>query len=145
MLITVRDLLKRKGSEVLSVRPESTVYEALQLMAEKNVGALLVFDSARLAGIFSERDYARKLVLKGKFSKSTAVKEVMTEEVITVGPDENIEQCMDIMTNSHVRHLPVVEQNRVAGVISIGDIVKAIISEQKFTIGVLEQYITGTY
>jgi CBS domain-containing protein len=145
MLITVRELLKRKGNEVLSIHPESTVYEALQLMAERNVGALLVFNSGRLVGMFSERDYARKLVLKGKFSRTTAVKEVMTEEVITVSPDEDIERCMDIMTNSRVRHLPVVQQNKVAGVISIGDIVKAIISDQKFTIDVLEQYITGTY
>ena len=145
MLITVRDLLKSKGSEVLSVRPKATVYEALQLMAERNVGALLVFDSAKLVGIFSERDYARKLVLKGKFSKTTAVREVMTKEVITVTPDENIERCMDIMTNSRVRHLPVVQRNKVVGVISIGDIVKTIISDQKFTIGVLEHFITGTY
>ena len=143
MLITVREILKSKGSEVFSVHPESTVYEALQIMAERNVGALLVFDSARLAGIFSERDYARKLVLKGKFSRTTMVKKVMTEEVITVTPEEDIEQCMDIMTNHRVRHLPVVQQNKVVGVISIGDIVKAIISDQKFTIGVLEQYIAG--
>jgi CBS domain-containing protein len=145
MLITVRDLLRNKGSEVLSIHPESTVYEALQLMAERNVGALLVMNSGRLAGIFSERDYARKLVLKGKFSRTTSVKEVMTEEVITVSPEEDIERCMDIMTNSRVRHLPVVQQDKVIGVISIGDIVKTIISDQKFAIDVLEQYITGTY
>jgi len=145
MLITVRELLKSKGGGVLSVHPESTVYEALQIMAERNVGALLVFDSAKLVGIFSERDYARKLVLRGKFSRTTKVKEVMTEEVITVSPEENIEQCMDIMTNSRIRHLPVVQQNTVVGLISIGDIVKAIISDQKFTIDVLEHYITGTY
>jgi CBS domain-containing protein len=145
MLITVGELLKKKGREVLSVRPECTVYKALQLMAEKNVGALLVFDSAgMLVGIFSERDYARKLVLKGKFSRTTAVREVMTEDVITVAPEENIEQCMDIMTHRRVRHLPVVHQNKVAGVISIGDIVMAIISDQKFTIDVLERYIAGT-
>jgi CBS domain-containing protein len=143
MSIAVGGLLKAKGYEVLSVTPASSVYEALQLLAEKNVGALLVFESGRLAGIFSERDYARKLVLKGKFSKNTAVREVMTENVITVDPDDSIEYCMKLMTDRRIRHLPVVWDGRVMGVISIGDIVKAIIADQKSTIGLLEQYITG--
>lgn len=143
MVITAGDLLKAKGSEILFISPEAQVYEALQLMAEKNVGALLVLESGNLVGIFSERDYARKLVLKGKFSKETRVREVMTEEVVTVQPSDNIERCMAAMTNKRVRHLPVLERGRLLGVISIGDIVKAIISDQQSTIGILEDYITG--
>ncbi|NLT67059.1 MAG: CBS domain-containing protein [Acidobacteria bacterium] len=143
MVITAGDLLKTKGSEILFISPEAQVYEALQLMAERNVGALLVLESGNLVGIFSERDYARKLVLKGKFSKETRVREVMTEEVVTVEPSDNIERCMAAMTNKRVRHLPVLDRGRLLGVISIGDIVKAIISEQQSTIGILEDYITG--
>ena len=143
MSITVVDLLKIKGYEVLSIAPDSSVYEALQLLAKNNIGALLVLQSGRLTGIFSERDYARKLVLKGKFSKNTEVREVMTENVVTVGPENNIEHCMELMTDKRIRHLPVVENGCVIGVISIGDIVKAIIADQKSTIGLLEEYITG--
>jgi len=143
MRITVDDLLKSKGYEVLSITPDALVYKALQLLADKNVGALLVFQSGALVGIFSERDYARKLVLKGRFSINTAVREVMTDSVITVEPGDDIEYCMRLMTDKRVRHLPVVSEGRVVGVISIGDIVKAIISDQKFTIGLLEEYITG--
>ena len=143
MVITAGDLLKTKGSEILFISPEAQVYEALQLMAERNVGALLVLESGNLVGIFSERDYARKLVLKGKFSKETRVRLVMTEEVVTVEPSDNIERCMAAMTNKRVRHLPVLDRGRLLGVISIGDIVKAIISEQQSTIGILEDYITG--
>ncbi len=143
MSITVGDLLKIKGYEVLSIAPDSSVYEALQLLAKNNIGALLVLQSGRLTGIFSERDYARKLVLKGKFSKNTEVREVMTEKVVTVEPEDNIEHCMELMTDKRIRHLPVVENGCVIGVISIGDIVKAIIADQKSTIGLLEEYITG--
>lgn len=142
-MITAGDLLRTKGYDIWTISPESSVYEALRLLCEKNVGALLVFESGHLAGMFSERDYARKLVLKGKFSKDTQVREVMTEEVITVNPGDNIERCMELMTNRRIRHLPVVEGSRVKGVISIGDIVKAIISDQKSTIGLLNDYITG--
>jgi CBS domain-containing protein len=119
------------------------VYDALKVLAEKNIGALLVFESGKIAGIFSERDYARKLVLKDKFSKTTAVKEVMTEEVITIDINENALHCMDLMTQKRVRHLPVIKDGVVAGLISIGDIVKAIISEQQATINYLEKYIVG--
>ena len=143
MSITVSDLLKTKGYEVLAITPDSSVYEALQRLADRNVGALLVFQSGELVGIFSERDYARKLALKGKFSKNTAVQEVMTQDVITVRPDDNIEYCMGLMTDKRIRHLPVVKDGRVTGVISIGDIVKAIIADQKSTIGLLQEYITG--
>jgi CBS domain-containing protein len=140
---TTGELLRTKGNNVFSIAPQSTVYEALQLMAQEDIGALVVLDSEKLVGIFSERDYARKLVLKGNFSKSTAVGEVMTRDVITVSPADNLQKCMDLMAAKHVRHLPVVLENRVIGVISIGDIVKAIISDQKFTIDVLERYIIG--
>jgi len=143
MVITTGDLLKNKGYDLWTVSPESSVYEALQVMCEKNVGALLVFESGQLVGIFSERDYARKLVLKGKFSKNTRVREVMTDEVVTVAIDDDIEQCMGLMTNRRIRHLPVKKGDRVIGMISIGDIVKAIISDQKSTIGLLNDYITG--
>jgi CBS domain-containing protein len=143
MMITAGDLLREKGYQVWAISPRALVYEALQLLDEKNVGALLVFESTRLVGIFSERDYARKLVLKGKFSRNTQVSEVMTEEVTTVTPDDGIEQCMEMMTNKRIRHLPVTDGNRVVGVISIGDIVKAIISDQESTIGLLHEYITG--
>ncbi len=143
MVITAGDLLKNKGYDLWSVSPEASVYQALQLMCEKNIGALLVFESDRLVGIFSERDYARKLVLKGKFSKNTSVREVMTDEVVTVAPEDNIEQCMGLMTERRIRHLPVRDDHEVIGLVSIGDIVKAIISDQKSTIGLLNDYITG--
>jgi len=143
MSITAGDLLKTKGYEVLAVTPGATVYEALQLLAEKNVGALLVFRFGELVGIFSERDYARKLVLKGKFSRNTNVRDVMTEDVITVEPEDNIVYCMGLMTNKRIRHLPVVRDGLVVGVISIGDIVKAIIADQQSTINLLEEYISG--
>jgi CBS domain-containing protein len=143
MLVTAGNLLAIKGNEVVSIDPDKSVYEALKLLAEKNIGALLVFESGKLIGVFSERDYARKLALKGKFSKNTAIREVMTENVITVSPDYSLEKCMEAMTNKRIRHLPVVHEGRVTGIISIGDIVKAIISDQKSTIGLLENYITG--
>ncbi len=138
---TVRSLLKAKERVTWSTTPDATVYEALQLMAERNVGALPVLDSRKLVGIFSERDYARKVILKGKFSRETLVREVMTEEVITVGPDLSIEECMELMSDRRVRHLPVIEREELIGIISIGDVVKSIISDQKHTITQLEDYI----
>ncbi len=143
---TVADLLKIKGHNTWSMNPEASVYEALQLMAEKNIGAVLVLDEAgQLAGIFSERDYARKVVLKGKSSRGTLLKEVMTATVISVGPDQSIESCMELMTDKHVRHLPALNRGELIGLISIGDVVKSIISDQQFTISQLEGYITGKY
>jgi len=120
------------------------VFDALSLMAEKEVGALLVLEGEKLVGIISERDYARKVILLGKSSKSTAVREIMTAEVICVRPEQTIQECMALMTESHVRHLPVLENDRLSGVISIGDVVKAIISEQEFMIEQLERYIVGS-
>jgi CBS domain-containing protein len=139
----VADILKAKGRDVWTVSSDSTVYDALQQMADKNVGALLVVEGGQLVGVFSERDYARKVILHGKASKDTLVKEIMSTEVFWVRPDQTIAVCMQLMTNKRVRHLPVLDQGRLVGVISIGDAVKAIISEQEFAIQQLEQYITG--
>jgi CBS domain-containing protein len=141
---TVRDILRHKGTAIYSVKPDSYIYEALKLMDEKNIGAVLVLDGDRLCGIFSERDYARKVVLKGKTSRETKVSEAMTSRVACVRPEHTIEECMAVMTDKRIRHLPVLtEDDRVAGVISIGDVVQAKISEQQFLIEQLENYITG--
>jgi CBS domain-containing protein len=142
-MITVNQLLLGKGNAVWSISPDETVYEALKLLAEKDVGALLVIENEQLAGIISERDYARKVILKGKTSMETPVREIMTSKVVTVRSDQTIEDCMALMTEKHIRHLPVLEGDRVAGVVSIGDIVKAIISQQEFVIEQLENYISG--
>jgi CBS domain-containing protein len=142
-MITVRDILQRKGNQIWSVAPDSTVYDALLLMAEQNVGALLVLDGEKIVGIFSERDYARKIILKGKASKETSVDEIMTSEVTTVHPGQFVEECMGLMTDKRIRHLPVLEGEKLAGLISIGDVVKAIISDREFIIKQLESYITG--
>ena len=124
--------------------PNSTVYDALKLMADKNVGAVLVMDAGRLVGILSERDYARKVILHGKSSKDTPIREIMTQRVVYVRPEQTAEECMALMTDKRVRHLPVLEDDQVVGVISIGDVVKSIISEQEFIIEQLERYISGT-
>jgi CBS domain-containing protein len=142
-MMTVRHILQTKGSEAWSIEPGATVYEALKLMAEKNVGALLVRQHQHLIGIFSERDYARRMILQGKHSKETPVREVMTENPIGVTTSHTIEECMNLMTENHIRHLPVLENETLLGVISIGDVVKSIILEQKGTIIDLENYITG--
>lgn len=141
---TVSSILKTKGSEVSSVSPDVMVRDALKIMAEKNIGAIVVMDQAKLVGIFSERDYARKIVLKDKSSKTTPISEIMTsEDLITVKPSTRIEDCMVLMTDKRIRHLPVVEQDKLLGVISIGDLVKHIIEDQKATIENLQNYITG--
>lgn len=142
-MTTVNQLLKHKGHSVWSVAPNASVYEALESMAEKGVGALVVLHDGKLAGIFSERDYARKVILKGRSSKDTPVREIMTEKVYYLKPDQTVEDCMALMTEKRIRHLPVVVDDQVVGLISIGDVVKSIISEQKFMIEKLEQYITG--
>ncbi|MDJ0756488.1 MAG: CBS domain-containing protein [Ardenticatenaceae bacterium] len=139
----IKQLLKNKGAEVWSTSPADTVYEALVKLAEKNVGALVVLDEGKLAGIISERDYARKVVLLGRGSLKTEVREIMTSEVITIAPNESVNQAMSLMTEHKIRHLPVVDEDQVVGVISIGDLVKSIIAEQKFTIDQLENYIAG--
>ncbi len=142
-MVTVRQILKNKGSQIWSTQPDATVYSALQLMAEKGIGALLVLADGKLVGIFSERDYARKVILHGKSSAETQVSEIMTPGVITVKLDQTIGECMTLMTEKRFRHLPAVEGDRVVGVISIGDVVKAIISDQEFMIKQLEIYISG--
>ena len=138
----VRNIIQTKGNAIYSVPSTLTVYQALELMFEKNIGALLVVDEGKFVGIFTERHYARKLVLKGKSSKETTVGEVMTEQPVTVTCDTSIEDCMRIMTVKKIRHLPVMENDKIAGIISMGDVVRYIIEEQKFIIENLEQYIT---
>ena len=140
---TIRQLLEGKGHDIVSAKSDTSVYEALELMAEHNIGALLVLDGDNLVGIFSERDYARKVVLKGKSSRGTVVEEIMSRRVSCVRTDQTIEESMALMTDKHIRHLPVLEDEKLVGVISIGDVVKAVISEQEFLIGQLENYITG--
>jgi CBS domain-containing protein len=142
-MMTVRDVLGRKGRTIWSVGPESTVYEALQLMAEKEIGAVLVIEGGNPVGIFTERDYARQVILKGKTSKDTAVRAVMTVRVVYVRPEQTLDDCMALMTDKHVRHLPVMAERRLEGLVSIGDIVKAVISEKQFIIEQLENYITS--
>jgi CBS domain-containing protein len=139
---TVRDILEAKGRTVWSVDPESSVFDALSLMAEKEIGALVVLDGGRVAGIISERDYARKVILHGRASPTTRVEEIMTSHVAYTHLDQSIEECMAIVTETRIRHLPVLQGGTLIGIISIGDLVKAIIADQKFMIEQLERYIT---
>lgn len=140
---TVNDLLAVKGKSVVTIRPEQSVYEALALMAEKDIGALVVVAGERVAGILSERDYARKVILKGRFSRETPVRDIMTPAAVTVTPAQTIEECMALMTDKRHRHLPVIDNGKLVGIISIGDLVKSIIADQKFMIENLESYISG--
>ena len=140
---TASDILKDKGQAIWSVKPTDTVLEALGVMAKRDVGAVLVLDVDKLVGIFSERDYARKVVLAGRSSMESRVAEVMTPQVVCVSPDRSIDECMALMTNRRLRHLPVVDHKRVIGVVSIGDLVKATIDDQQFTITQLQSYIAG--
>lgn len=140
---TVHSILKTKGAVIFSINPGDTVYSALEVMVEKNVSALLVMENNKLVGIFTERDYARKVVLKGKMSKDTKIEEIMSEDVITITPESTIDECMRMMTGRFIRHLPVVEEGKVLGIVSIGDVVKFIIEDQKFIIQNMEHYITG--
>ncbi|KAB2943618.1 MAG: CBS domain-containing protein [Hyphomicrobium sp.] len=139
----INQLLKVKGHGCFSVGPGETVYAAIEKMAEKNVGSVLVMDRATLVGIFTERDYARNVVLKGRSSPQTLVRDIMSTELACVAPDDTVEDCMALMTETRVRHLPVVEDEAVVGVISIGDLVKSIIDDQRFMIDQLETYISG--
>jgi CBS domain-containing protein len=143
MMKTVKHLLQDKGEGTWSTTPDSFVYDALKLMAEKRVGALLVLEAGKLVGILSERDYARKVILQGKSSLDTPVKEIMTANVISVHPEQTIEECMALMTDKRIRHLPVLVDDQVVGVVSIGDVVKAEIAEKDFLIKQLQNYITG--
>jgi IMP dehydrogenase len=140
----IGDLLKAKGHQVWCVRPTDSVLDAIKLMAEKEIGALAVTDGDRVEGIFSERDYTRKVILRGRSATTTTVRDVMTTKVAVVDPQKTVEECMALMTHMHVRHLPVMDGGKLAGMISIGDLVKAIIAEQKFVIEQLENYIYGT-
>jgi len=140
---TVQDVMRGKGSRIYSVAPDTTVFDTLKLMAEKEIGAVLVFQNEQMVGIFSERDYARQVILKGKASKDTPVSEVMTARVAYVRPEQTVDDCMALMTDKRIRHLPVLEGGKVTGVLSIGDVVKAVISEKQFLIEQLENYISS--
>ena len=140
---TVRSLLQAKGYDVWTIAPDASVHEALKLMADKNVGALLVLEGGELVGVISERDYARKVVLKGRSSRDTAIRDIMTTSVMAVRPDQTVEECMALMTEAHIRHLPVMADGRLIGVVSIGDVVKSIITDQGFMIEQLTNYIAG--
>jgi len=145
-MFTVKQLVQTKENDtIFSVAPADTVFRALQVMADKNVGAVLVVQDGELAGIFSERDYCRKIILMGRSSLNTQVQEIMTRKMITVMPEQTIEECMELMSLHHIRHLPVMDQGRLAGILSIGDVVKAIITAKQDTIENLEDYIMGRY
>jgi CBS domain-containing protein len=140
---TVRNILQVKGNTVHSVSPDTSVYDALESLEEKNLGALLVLENGKLVGVFTERDYARKVILKGRSSKDTVVRDIMSPNPVYVSPDTTIDECMQIMTNKFIRHLPVIDRGDLIGIISIGDVVKFMIKEKDFIIENLEHYITG--
>lgn len=141
---TVRDILQLKGHTIITISPETSVYEALETLENKNLGALVVVEkNGKLDGIFTERDYARKIILKGRSSKDTRVQDIMTDDPVFVAPDTKIEECMQLMTNKFIRHLPVLENDQLVGIISIGDLVKYIINQKDFIIQNLEHYITS--
>ena len=144
-MTTIAQLLNTKGDQIWSVEPKATIFEALEIMSEKEIGALLVMVDGKLTGIFSERDYARKVILKGKSSKETQVGELMTKKVFYIDPQKTINDCMAMMTAKRIRHVPVIEDNQVVGIVTIGDVVNQIISEQEVTINHLENYITGSH
>ena len=144
-MTTIAQLLNSKGNQIWSVEPKATIFEALEIMSEKEIGALLVMEDGKLTGIFSERDYARKVILKGKSSKETQVGELMTKKVFYMDPQKTINDCMAMMTAKRIRHVPVIEDNQVVGIVTIGDVVNQIISEQEGTINHLENYITGSH
>lgn len=139
----VRDVLQVKGSEVFTIEPDASVYDAIKIMADQRIGALVVLQGEHLVGLISETDYARKIVLQGRTSANTQVREIMTDRVLYVSPDQDISECMALMTEKRFRHLPVMDNDQLAGLISIGDLVKSIIDEQLFTIEQLERYISG--
>jgi len=141
--VPISSLLHHKGEAAWSIAPDATVFDAIKLMADKNIGALLVISGGKLVGVFSERDYTRKVALAGKSSRQTAVAEILSTEIISVSPDDSVEECMRLMTEHRVRHLPVVQDGKIAGIVSIGDLVNWIISSQKATIAQMEQYIAG--
>lgn len=143
--MTVKDILNRKGSTVYSVHPNETVYDAIKKMADLNIGALLVLDDGKVKGIISERDYRNKVILKGRTSASTPVKDIMVKQVFCVNSSDSINLCMQLMTEKKIRHLPVLNNGELAGIISIGDVVKSVIENQKIEINSLRNYIAGSY
>lgn len=143
-MATVKQLLESKDNHVWSISPETTVFEGLQFMAEKNIGALLVTRDDKLVGIFSERDYARKVILKGKTSKDTTIGELMTREVVYTTPEDSLDECMALMIAKHIRHLPILNNDKLIGLLTLGDLVKQIMSNQEFKIQELEKYISGS-
>ncbi|MGA2115554.1 MAG: CBS domain-containing protein [Bryobacteraceae bacterium] len=145
MAETIASILRTKADGIWSISPDATVYEAIAMMAEKTIGALLVMREGTLVGLISERDYARKVILQGRSSKDTLVQDIMTRSVITVTPEQSVDECMRIITQHRIRHLPVVEHDKLVGIVSIGDLVKAIISDQAQTIDHLHTYITHKY
>jgi CBS domain-containing protein len=142
---TIGQLLESKGKDIWTIAPNATVFEGLRIMAKRNVGALLVIDKDNLIGIFSERDYARKVILEGKSSKDTAVGELMTKDVYYIDPKNTLQESMAVMIARHIRHMPVLDKDRLVGMVTLGDVVKQIIAEQEFTIRELEKYISGSY
>lgn len=140
---TVKNIIQNKSNSIYSVSPDTSVLDALKMMMDKNISALLVMEGANLTGIFTERDYARKIILKGKSSKTTLIKDVMTAELETISLHSSIDHCMQLMTDKHIRHLPIVDDGKVAGMISIGDLVKFVIEDQKLTIEQLQSYISS--
>ncbi len=140
---TIKEVLRDKGRSVWTIDADASVFDALKLMADKEIGALMVTENGQLAGVMSERDYARKVVLHGRSSRETPVREIMTRKVLYVKPEQTVEECMALMTEKHVRHMPVLDGDQMIGVVSIGDIVKSVISEQQFLISHLENYIRG--
>ena len=144
-MTTIAQLLNSKGNQIWSVEPKATIFEALEIMSEKEIGALLVMEDGKLTGIFSERDYARKVILKGKSSKETLVGELMNKKVFYIESQKTINDCMVMMTAKRIRHVPVIEDNQMVGIVTIGDVVNQIISEQEVTINHLENYITGSH
>jgi CBS domain-containing protein len=145
MLTTVRDILRIKGPQVWSITPETTVIEALQTLAEKRIGALLVLQGEKIVGVVSERDFVRRIAAKGFCELEQPAGEIMTYDIVTIGPDDDIEDCMQVMTEEHIRHLPVVEDGKLIGLVSIGDVVKAMITSREFTIEQLQKFIDGGY
>ncbi len=143
-MATIRQLLHHKGTKICSIHPEATVFEAVAKMAENDIGSLIVIEGEALIGIITERHYARNVVLKGKTSPATTVREIMESHVTTIRPEQSVEDCMALMTDRRVRHLPVIEDKKIIGIVSIGDLVKSIIDGQKFRIDQLEQYISGS-
>lgn len=139
----IKNVLESKGHEISSIAPDCTVFEAVRLLSEKEIGSLLVMEDGKLKGIFTERDYARKVILEDRYSRDTLIRDVMTRSVLCVSLDRTVNECMALMTDKRARHLPVVDHKKVVGIVSIGDLVKAIISEQQFRIDQLEHYITG--